>query len=61
MPPVDKRLKEMWKAWEDVEAGLWLEKERQKREFEEGKTAAHVFEVGDYIWVDLKDLHIDIL
>ena len=58
--PVDERVKQMQKAREDVEAGLRLEKERQKREFEEGKKAAHIFEVGDYVWLDSKKINIDV-
>jgi transposase InsO family protein len=58
--PVDERIRQMQEAKEDLEAGLRLEKERQKREFEEGKRAAHEFEVGDYVWLDSKNIEINV-
>jgi len=57
---VDERLQQMRKAREDIEARLRLEKERQKREFEEGKKTAHVFKVGDFVWLDSKKIDIDV-
>jgi len=57
---VDERVRQMWKAREDIEAGLRLEKEKQKREFEEGKKRAHIFKVGDFVWLDSKKIDIDV-
>jgi hypothetical protein len=58
--PVDERVRRMQEAREDIEAGLRLEKERQKETFEEGKKSAHEFKVGDYVWLSAKKIDIKV-
>ena len=58
IPALEKRLDNLMEARKDAEAALRISKARMKEQHEKGKRPAHVFEVGDYVWLDSKDLRI---
>ena len=57
---VEERVKHLQDVRTDVEAALRMEKERQKAEYERGKNTAHQFKVGDYVWLNAKDIQIKV-
>jgi transposase InsO family protein len=58
MPSLDERLDRLANVWKKAEAALRLFKERMKEQFEQNKCTAHVFKVGDRVWLTAKDIKI---
>jgi transposase InsO family protein len=58
MPSLDERLDRLADVWKEAEAALRLFKERMKEQFERNKKSAHVFNVGDMVWLTAKDIKI---
>jgi hypothetical protein len=52
----DDRISHLQEARKDAEAALRLEKKHQKEDYERGGAVPHQFQVGDYVWLDSKDL-----
>jgi hypothetical protein len=58
MPSLDERLDRLANVWKEAEAGLRLSKKWMKKQFEQKKRTAHVFNVGDMVWLTAKDIKI---
>jgi transposase InsO family protein len=58
MPSLDERLDRLANVWKEAEAALQLSKERMKEQFERNKRLAHVFNIGDMVWLTAKDIKI---
>jgi transposase InsO family protein len=58
MPSLDKRLDRLADVWKEAKAALQLSKERMKEQFERNKRSAHVFNIGDMVWLTAKDIKI---
>ena len=58
IPSLEERLDCMEKAQKDAEAALRLNKLRMKEAYERGKPQAHVFDIGDQVWLSSKDIKI---
>jgi hypothetical protein len=58
MPSLDERLDCLANVWKEAEAVLRLSKEWMKEQFERNKRSAHVFNVGDMVWLTAKDIKI---
>ena len=57
---VDDRIKDLQDAWKDIDAALRLEKAHQKTAFEAGKPTAHRFNIGNYVWLNAKNIDLKI-
>src|SRR5215475_13803880 len=53
---VDNRLETLKEVWEDTRAALEQVKREQKEAYEKGKKEAHKFQVGDFVWLDTKNV-----
>jgi hypothetical protein len=58
MPSLDERLNCLANVWKEAGAALQLSKERMKEQFKQNKHMAHVFNVGDMVWLIAKDIKI---
>jgi transposase InsO family protein len=58
MPSLDERLDRLADVRKEAEAMLQLFKERMKKQFERNKRLAHIFKVGDIVWLTAKDIKI---
>jgi hypothetical protein len=58
MPSLDKRLDCLADVRKEAEAALRLSKKQMKEQFEQNKCTAHVFKVGDMVWLTAKDIKI---
>jgi hypothetical protein len=58
MPSLDERLDRLADVRKEAEAALQLSKEWMKEQFERNKRSAHVFNVGDMVWLTAKDIKI---
>jgi hypothetical protein len=58
MPSLDERLDHLANFRKEAKAALQLSKERMKEQFERNKRMAHVFKVGDMVWLTAKDIKI---
>ena len=58
IPSLEEQLDRMKKARKDAEAALRLNKLRMKEAYERGKPKAHVFNIGDQVWLSSKDIKI---
>jgi hypothetical protein len=58
MPSLDERLDRLANVRKEAEAALRLFKEWMKEQFERNKRSAHVFNVGDMVWLTAKDIKI---
>lgn len=55
---VDERIEKLEKAREDARVALEAVKKEQKAGYEWGKNKAHVFKVGDFVWLDSRDINL---
>ena len=55
---VDARIRMMEEVQKDVSAGLEETKKAMKLAFERGKKSAHLFEVGDRVYLDSRDIKV---
>src|SRR5215510_13211421 len=53
---IDNRLETLREVRKDTQAALEQVKREQKEAYEKGKKEAHEFEVGDFVWLDAKDV-----
>jgi transposase InsO family protein len=58
MPSLDERLDRLANVRKEAKAALRLSKERMKEQFEQNKRSAHVFNIGDMVWLTAKDIKI---
>jgi hypothetical protein len=58
MSSLDKRLDHLAIVQKKAEAALRLSKEWMKKQFEQNKRSAHVFKVGNMVWLMAKDIKI---
>jgi transposase InsO family protein len=58
MPSLDERLECLADILKEAEAALRLSKEQIKEQFERNKRSAHIFNVGDMVWLMAKDIKI---
>lgn len=58
MPSLDEQLDRLAEVRKEAEAALRLSKEKMKEQFERNQKSAHVFNVGDMVWLTAKDIKI---
>jgi hypothetical protein len=58
MPSLNEHLDRLADVRKEAEAALRLSKEWMKEQFERNKRTAHVFKVGDMVWLTAKDIKI---
>src|SRR5215470_16004467 len=55
---VDDRIETLKEVQKDTQAALEQAKKEQKAAYERGKRDAHEFKVGDFVWLDAKDVNL---
>ena len=55
---VDERVQLLKDIREDTRVALEAVKKEQKEAYERGKKGAHEFKVGDFVWLDAKDISL---
>ena len=55
---VDDRIELLKELRKDTRVALEAVKKEQKAAYERGKNEAHSFEVGDFVWLDAKDINL---
>lgn len=58
IPSLDERLDRMAQARKDASAALRMTKAKMKEQYEKGKRTAHEFKVGEFVWLNAKNIHI---
>lgn len=58
MPSLNKWLDRLAEVRKEAKAVLHLSKEKIKKQFERNKKLAHMFNVGDMVWLTAKDIKI---
>lgn len=56
MPSLDERLDRLAEVRKEAEVVLRLSKEKMKKQFERNKKSAHIFNIGDMVWLMAKDI-----
>ena len=55
---MDERIEMLKEVRKDTQMALEQVKKGQKEAYERGKGQAHSFEVGDFVWLDAKDISL---
>lgn len=58
-PDMDKRIGEIQRIQDDIQASMKMAKEKQKKYYDQGRTQAPDYQIGDQVWLSTENIITD--